>query len=361
MDPPAGVVRKALLAWYRRRRRDLPWRRTQDPYRILVAEVLLQRTRVVSGGPYYERFLERFPDVRSLAHAPEEDVLRAWEGLGFYRRARNLHAAARAIAEDYGGVIPHDAVALETLPGIGPYTAGAIASIAFSERVAAVDGNATRVLARLYAIEDDVTRGPGDARIRDLARSLVPAERPGEFNQALMELGATVCHPRAPDCCRCPLEACCLARRRGIEVSLPRRPRARQMITVPVVFALLESKGRVLLIPRPPGGLLAGLWSLPGGEKPLRTDDREILVATVLAQTGLRTQVGPRVTRINQMFSHRRWAGAIYRCEPMNPEGIAPPARWVDRGELASLPVVPAHRKTIEAEARLASIGPPHS
>lgn len=347
MAPSDENVRSRLMDWYRRRRRDLPWRRTRDPFPILVAEVLLQRTQVATGLPYYERFLVRFPDVRSLADASEDEVLRAWEGLGFYRRARDLHVAARAIVDRHGGQIPRDAATLETLPGIGPYTAGAVASIAFGERVPAVDGNATRVLARLYRVEDDVTRGNGRARIRDLAASLVPRVNPGEFNQALMELGATVCRPLAPRCSSCPLESLCLAHRAGVEASLPRRPRVREAPVVPVAFALLESEGRTLLVRRPRGGLLAGLWSLPGGELRLRAKASEALVADILDQTGLRARIGAPIARVDHTFSHRVWKGAIYRCEPIEREELAAEARWVGPEERRTLPIVPFHRAVI--------------
>jgi len=187
-----------LLPWYREHRRDLSFRRTRDPYAILVAEVLLQRTRIASGLPYFERFMAAFPTVVDLAAAPEERVLKAWEGLGFYGRARNLHRAAKAVVADHGGRIPGTFARLRELPGIGDYTAGAVASIAFGERVPAVDGNAIRVLARVFRLRGDLTRGDARRGLVGIAADLVPPGEPGTFNQALMELGATVCTPRRP-------------------------------------------------------------------------------------------------------------------------------------------------------------------
>src|SRR3989475_2479111 len=211
-DPSPTEVRTRLLAWYDANRRDLPWRRTRDPYRILVAEYLLQRTRIASGTPYYERFLERFPTVRDLAAAPLDDVLAVWEGLGFYGRARDLHAAAQSIVNRHRGQIPRSYDGLASLPGIGPYTAGAVASIAFGIPVPAVDGNVTRVIARVFRIRDDVTTGTVRRRIAEIAARLVPSDPPGAVNQTMMELGATIFTPLAPACPKCPLQRRRLAR-----------------------------------------------------------------------------------------------------------------------------------------------------
>ncbi len=341
-----------LLAWFDAGHRDMPWRRAKDPYRILLAEYLLQRTRVVSGMPYYERFLERFPDVAALAAAREEEVLQAWEGLGFYRRARNLHAAAKVIVRDYGGHIPSDSATLATLPGIGPYTAGAVASIAFGERVPAVDGNATRVLSRLFRVEVDVTTPPGRAQIEGIARAMVPADRPGAFNQALMDLGSTVCTPRRPACVPCPMAAVCLARRAGVQSSLPRMPARRPPVSVPVSFAYVRSRGRTLLIRRPDGDLLGGLWALPGGEIPSERRARDALQRLVAEQAGVRVQVRDAVAPIAHTFSHRRWSGSVFRCTARGRSRASPSVRWAADDELSRLPLVPGHRKLL---AELAS------
>lgn len=341
------MIQERLLAWFDASHRDMPWRHTKDPYRILVAEVLLQRTRVVSGTPFYERFVSRFPTVQALAAASEDEVLQAWEGLGYYRRARHLHTAAKTIVRDYHGRVPSTATALGALPGIGPYTAGAVASIAFGEPVPAVDGNVTRVLARLFAVETDVTVQAGRSRIAELARELVPGRRPGAFNQALMELGATVCTPTRPSCPTCPLGELCLACQAGLQDSLPRTRAARPPKTVTVAFAFVRSRGRTLLVRRGDAGLLGGLWSLPGGEVPTGSDGRAMLRDLVAAQTGLHIDVREEVAQIAHTFSHRRWTGSVYRCVPVRRREPSAAARWLTPQETRAMPLVPAHRQIL--------------
>lgn len=342
----------------------MPWRRTRDPYRILLAEYLLQRTRVASGTPYYERFVERFPDVASLAAASPEEVLRAWEGLGYYRRARNLHAAAKTIVREHGGHIPSDAATLATLPGIGPYTAGAVASIAFGERVPAVDGNVTRVVSRLFRVEEDVTTASGRRRIQGLAASLVPPARAGAFNQALMELGSSICTPRRPGCPSCPLHGVCLARAAGVQGKLPRTPPARRPRTVPVAFAYIRSREGVLLVRRPDSEILGGLWSFPGGEIPAEGDGPSHLRALVAAQTRLRVDVREDMARVARTFSHRRWSGRVYRCIPRGGQIRTPGVRWVSNKDASALPLVPDHRRLLAEFASrqpLESFAPPRA
>lgn len=347
-DPSPEDIRARLLAWYDVNRRDLPWRRTRDPYRILLAEYLLQRTRIASGTPYYEQFLARFPTVRDVAAASLDDVLTVWEGLGFYGRARNLHTAARAIVERHRGEIPRSFDDLKALPGVGPYTAGAVASIAFGIPVPAVDGNVTRVIARLFRIREDVTKGVARRHIGEIAGRLVPPERPGAFNQAMMELGATVCTPSSPACIRCPLENLCLARAAGEERELPVSPRPRSPPVVPVVFGLVIADGRVLLVRRPRGQLLGGLWALPGGER-TGSSEKEDLVAAIRSQTGVEVRVGSRWSRVDRTFSHRKWSGSIYRCTPRHSATERDAIRWVPRDEALRLPLVPFHRDAIKA------------
>ncbi len=258
----AASLRRRLLAHYDTHRRPLPWRASRDPYRVLVAEVMLQQTTVAAVIPYYQRFLARFPDARRLASARQEEVLRHWAGLGYYRRARSLHQACREVVQSHNGRFPADPQELERLPGIGAYTAGAVASIAFGRGVPAVDGNVERVLSRLAAV-----RGRDAAarrRLREAARSLVDGPRPGDVNQALMDLGATLCAPRAPACADCPLRRSCAARDEGRPEMYP-APRRRPAAEARRGWSLLvQVKEGVLLVRRPPGGILAGLWELPG-------------------------------------------------------------------------------------------------
>ena len=255
-------ITSALLEWYDRCARDLPWRGFHDAYRTWVSEAMLQQTRVETVLDYYPRFLSRFPTLSALASAPETDVLKEWEGLGYYSRARNLHKGAQQVMDEYGGELPSDPALLVKIHGIGPYSAGAIASIAYDVRVPAVDGNVIRVLSRLYGIRTNA-REPGTRRrIEGLAAELVPAERPGDHNQAVMDLGATVCVPGTPDCAACPLSAFCDACRAGDAADLPLLPGARPQRVIHYAVLLILSGGRVLMRRRTER-LLQGLWVFP--------------------------------------------------------------------------------------------------
>ena len=263
----ADFFASALLEWYAANKRDLPWRQDRDPYRIWVSEVMLQQTRVDTVIPYYERFMRRFPTIKDLAEAPEEEVLKLWEGLGYYSRARNLQAGARQVVERHGGVVPDDKAALSALRGIGPYTAGAILSIAFGKPEPAVDGNVMRVLSRYFLLEDDVAKPSARARIERLAASFIPAGQAGDFNQAVMELGALVCTPKSPGCLLCPVLARCAGRAAGRERELPVKSKQKPPRPELRLAALVEGRGRhagkVLVRRRPDSGLLARMWELP--------------------------------------------------------------------------------------------------
>jgi A/G-specific adenine glycosylase len=258
-------MQATLLEWYARWRRDLPWRNVCDPYAIWLSETMLQQTRVDTVIPYYERFLRKLPTIEALAEAREEDVLALWSGLGYYRRARMLHAAAKVVAGTRGGRLPSSVEELRRLDGVGRYTAGAVASIAFGKRAAVVDGNVARVISRLFAIEDDIKRAPGQERVWRIAQNMVSEVDgdPGDWNQALMELGATICLPRGPKCKACPVAAECLAKARGIEASLPRTSAKAQPVAVRRVAIVLSSPSRVLVAHRRVGLLFGGLWEPP--------------------------------------------------------------------------------------------------
>ncbi len=252
-----------LLTWFDSVRRDLPWRGTKDPYAILVSELMLQQTQVQTVLPYYQRFMQRFPDLCTLALASQEEVLRYWSGLGYYRRGRNLHRAAQTILSEHGGTIPSEKGQLLSLPGIGEYTAGAVLSIAFDQSVPLVDGNVERVLARFFAMDKDIATPEGKKTIWKLAESLVPAARPGCHNQALMELGATVCLPTHPKCQECPLSGECQALSLGKVLELPIKTRRTQREKVLEAVLLVECEGQWLLTNRNEEGLYAGLWQFP--------------------------------------------------------------------------------------------------
>jgi len=297
-------VRRALLTWYDDNKRDLPWRRTRDPYAIWVAEVMLQQTRVETVIPYWEKFLARWPDARALAGAPLDDVLAAWSGLGYYRRARLLHKGAQHVAEAHSGSIPADVEAIRAIPGVGAYTTGAIASQAFDMPAALVDGNVARALSRLFAIEEDVKKGKGLARTWKHAEELVKGERPGALNNALMELGATVCVPREPRCLLCPVRAHCVARKEGREKTLPVatdkpvRPRIRE------IAAVLTVKGHEgsVLVRRVPEGLFGGMWEPPR----VAATDRHAARAELEATLGVSITLDRRPSRkVEHVLTHR--------------------------------------------------------
>lgn len=278
-DSAVVAIRGALLAFFDASARPLPWRKTRDPYAVWVSEVMSQQTRVETVIPYYDRWLSRFPDVAALAGAAEDDVLKAWEGLGYYSRARNLHAAARLVRERYGGALPDSYDALRTLPGVGDYTAGAVSSIAFGGRHPAVDGNVRRVLSRLLDHP-----APPAALLRNVAGALVPAERPGDFNQALMELGATFCTPRAPRCSRCPVMHHCAARAAGTQEERPQPKAGKPIPTFDMATAIVRTTdARLLVVRRPRGGLLGGMWCFPAVE--VRPGDDPARSALDLART----------------------------------------------------------------------------
>jgi A/G-specific adenine glycosylase len=265
-DPPADTT-KALLAWYDGHRRELPWRAPPgarpDPYQVWLSEIMLQQTTVAAVKPYFAAFLMRWPSVAHLSQASGNEVLREWAGLGYYSRARNLHACAKIVAEEFGGEFPRTESALLQLPGIGPCTAAAIAAIAFGEPAAAVDGNIARVVARLFAIRTPLPAAK--ARIKAKASQLVPRERPGDFTQALMDLGATLCFPKNPSCKSCPLQSFCLAHASGDPAALPHKaPRRKKPVRHGAIFFIQRADGAVLVRTRPPNGLLGGMTEFPG-------------------------------------------------------------------------------------------------
>lgn len=344
VDVPA--FRRRLLRWYRAAARDMPWRRTRDPYAIWVAEVMLQQTRVDVATPYYERWMERFPTVGALAAADLEDVLRAWSGLGYYSRARSLHEAATIVVAEHGGHVPASAEGLVALPGIGAYTAAAIASIAHGEPIAVVDGNVERVVARLALLRGDPKRAANARTIRSLAGSWLAPRAAGAWNQAMMELGATVCTPRSPRCDVCPVAVLCAAKAAGMQAQVPANRKAAPPRVERPRFAVVQQAGRVLLVRNPGKGLLAGMWSLPGGSgaRPLATLVRE--------QSGVTIRVQGRAARARHQFSHRTWDMTV-RCAHVT-GGVAArgphrEVRWVLAAALAGEALPAAMRTALAA------------
>jgi A/G-specific adenine glycosylase len=296
-----------LLAWWDAGHADLPWRDSRDPYAIWIAEVMLQQTQITTVIPYYERWLARFPTVATLAAASLDEVLKMWEGLGYYSRARNLHAAAQQIVAEHVGRLPESAAALRALPGIGPYTAGAVASIAFDEPVPVLDGNVIRVLSRLVDLEADVTETATKKELWRLAASLVPDGRPGDYNQALMELGQRICVPAAPACHRCPLADLCLARARGTQLERPVRPPRRNTPHYDVVAGVIyRDDGAFLIARRPPQGLLGGLWEFPGGKQEEGESLPAALRREIREELAIDIAVGRPLGAIKHAYTHFR-------------------------------------------------------
>jgi A/G-specific adenine glycosylase len=344
-DSPGASPARALLDWYDAHRRPLPWREGNDPYRVWLSEVMLQQTRVETVLPYYRRFLDRFPTVADLAAAELDEVLAQWSGLGYYRRARQLHAAARAVT--IRGGFPRTAQGLRELPGIGGYTAAAVASIAFGEPVAVLDGNVERVTARLLALDGDPKRAALRRRLAAVATGLLDPARPGDGNQALMELGATVCTPRRPDCPRCPLAPGCAARRAGDPERWPVPRRRREPVRVRLVAAVAEEDGRVLLYRRPErSSLLAGIWELPwfelDGAGAAAADPTAAGPPLLAARYGGRWCLGEPLATVRHGITHRAIEAEARRAR-VDPSGdeIAegPEAGWFTAEERAALPL----------------------
>lgn len=314
-----------LLEWYDRSKRDLPWRRQRDPYLIWVSEIMLQQTRVDTVIPYFQRFIERFPTLKDLAEAPEEDVLKCWEGLGYYSRARNLQAAARQVMERHDGVVPANKADVAALKGVGPYTTGAILSIAFNQPEPAVDGNVMRVLSRYFLIRDDIMKTGTRTLMEELAAGLIPRGRASDFNQALMELGALVCTPKSPQCLVCPVMAHCAARIEGVEETLPVKSKAKPPRPEYRLVALVEGDGEhaghVLVRRRPDTGLLARMWELPhipaaaiAGEGAGLPDGPAMdRLAAELAAAGVPAQPLEAFMDAEHTFSHIHWNLRVFR------------------------------------------------
>ena len=304
-------ITASLLSWYDRCARVLPWRGFHDAYRTWVSEAMLQQTRVETVLSYYPRFLERFPTLSSLAEADEADVLKAWEGLGYYSRARNLWKGAKQVMAEYGGLLPREPEKLRQICGIGPYSAGAIASIAYDIPVPAVDGNVIRVISRLYGIRTDALENETRRRIESIAASLVPAERPGDHNQAVMDLGATVCIPGTPDCRRCPLSAFCDAFHAGDAAELPVLPKSKPQKSIPYAVLLIRSSGRILMRMRTER-LLQGLWCFPMIEGDFSPDE-----LTLQIRKRFRLSVSNPVDAgcARHVFTHQIWQMHIYETD----------------------------------------------
>lgn len=346
-------VAERVLRWYARHRRDLPWRNTRDPYAVWVSEIMLQQTRVQTVLRYYHRFLSRFPTVHDLAAASPEDVLKAWENLGYYARARNLHAAAREIVACFHGVLPEGEKELLLLPGIGPYTAAAIASIAYGEKTPALDGNVRRVLCRLFAVQEPFDPIRIQKSLRTLAEELIPEMDPGGFNQGLMDLGAALCTPRKPSCAACPLKMLCRAAIMGIQETLPARGKRPGIPLREMVAAVLENgRGGYLVVQRAPVGLLGGLWGFPAGDRPPRRSRKQALIQAVQENLGIRLACVGKWVTVKHVYTHFKVTlhTCVCRIEEGKPRSTGYQRwRWAGPEDLLSLPFARVDQKIMQA------------
>ena len=329
----------------------MPWRNRPTPYAVWVSEIMLQQTQVATVIPYFRRFVRRFPSVRRLAGARQQSVLKAWEGLGYYTRARNLHRAAREVARYHHGRIPATAGELQALPGIGAYTAAAIASICFNEPIAVVDGNVTRVFTRFLGIARMSTSPRVRKEIVEFLSRCIPAAAPGDFNQAMMELGATVCRPRNPDCRACPLSRQCVALKTGRTAILPARPPARKIPQYEIAVGIVRKKNKVLIARRRSDQMLGGLWEFPGGKRRRGESLAETVRREIREETGVRVRVGKRLCLVQHAYSHFRIRLHAFECAYRSGTASARASdevRWAPVDSLKKYPFPVANRRILD-------------
>ncbi|MDZ7758654.1 MAG: A/G-specific adenine glycosylase [Desulfovermiculus sp.] len=350
---PASDLSSKLLAWYRQNRRDLPWRRDPSPYRVWISEIMLQQTQVDRVVSYFLNWMTVFPHVRAVAEASEDKVLKAWEGLGYYTRARNIRTAAQTLCTTYGQELPSDLPSLLALPGIGPYTAAAIASLAFNQPIPVVEANVQRVMARILNISEPIKSAPVQRRVHQAVQALIPERDSRSLNQALMELGALVCQPRNPSCLLCPAAEDCRSLALDAVHKCPVLPPKVGSTALQVTAGVLVENGRILIQKRPPQGLMANLWEFPGGKVQTGEGPKQALIREFLEELELEVRVGHKITVIRHSYTRFRITLHIYWCQPAR-SGQEPvlhaatEARWASPGELSQYPFPAADRKLIQ-------------
>jgi A/G-specific adenine glycosylase len=347
LSPGHLAARRRLLAWFAKHQRDLPWRRDRDPYRIWVSEAMLQQTQVATVVPYFERFLAALPTLHSLAQASEQEVLRLWEGLGYYRRARDLHRAARQLVTQQAGRLPDDPEVWRQLPGIGRYMLGAILSQAFDRPLPIVEANSERVLCRLFGQAADPRKGPTRRWLWQVAESILPRQRVGEFNQALMELGALICTPAAPQCGSCPLAAACVTRQLGLQDQIPARGSRPEVVAVRESAVVVCRGPRVLLVQRPPHGRWAGMWEFPHGEL-APGDSHERTALRLAEEAGLTVDLRAELETIRHGVTHHRITMVCFEaqhCAGAFRSSFYQKCRWLLPAELQDYPVSAPQRR----------------
>lgn len=338
------MFRKNLVEWYEANKRSLPWRETNDPYAIWVSEIMLQQTKVDTVISYYNNFMNRFPTVYELAAADEQDVLKEWEGLGYYSRARNLHAAAKEVVEKYEGKVPNNPDELGKLKGIGPYTKGAISSIAFQLPEPAVDGNVMRVLSRVLLIEDNISDSKTRKRFEVIVRELICKENPSSFNQGLMDLGATICTPTSPACLLCPVQDVCRAFTQGKEEQLPIKLKQKKSKRKKyVVIVLYDEDGKIAIEQRASEGLLANMWQFLMIEK--ATMRKKDITYLINEKYGFNVEIEEKIGEVNHVFSHLIWDLQVWKAKCINKQGSNDKIKFVTNSELEKFPFPVSHQK----------------
>ncbi len=344
-------IHHCLLIWYDQHARELPWRENRNPYRVWVSEIMLQQTQVVTVVPYFQRFMEKFPDVAKLASSQLEEVYKIWQGLGYYSRARHLHQAAKQIVNKFSNQLPDNFPDLLSLPGIGRYTAGAILSIAYDQPTAILDGNVIRVLCRLFQIEEEPASSQVRNRLWGISEELVCRERPGDFNQALMELGAMVCTPKQPGCQECPLQSICRAKKSNNQGRLPVKRVKTKVPHYTIGIGVIQKGNRVLIGQRLPDGLLGGLWEFPGGKQEAEESIEQTIVRECNEEMGIEIKPTEYLMTVKHAYSHFRVTLIVWICRHI--KGRARPlgcqqCRWIALGQLGEYPFPTANRKIID-------------
>ncbi len=342
----------AVLDWYTEHKRSMPWRETKDPYKIWISEIMLQQTRVDQAWPYFERFISEFPTVFDLAEAEQQRVMKAWEGLGYYSRARNLHAAAKSIVADYGGKLPEEYEEIIKLKGIGPYTAAAITSIAFGKPNAVVDGNVIRVITRYFGIEDDIRSTRTTKAVQQHVDELISQEQPAAFNQGLMEIGSTVCKPANPDCLTCPIQVGCVATKTAKTEVIPYKSPAKKKPHKHIGVGIIEHEdGKVLIALRPEDVMLGGLWEFPGGKQEEGETIRQTVERELQEELGVKIHAYKEFMKLKHVYSHFSITLHAFLCKLISGEPkpkSSQEIRWVEISELEQYPFPKANKQLTE-------------
>ncbi len=338
-----------LITWFKTNQRDLPWRQDQDPYKVWVSEIMLQQTRVDTVIPFFNRFIDKFPTIEALASAEEGDVLKAWEGLGYYSRARNLQAAVREVEQEYNSIVPNSKAEISKLKGVGPYTSGAILSIAYGIPEPAVDGNVMRVISRIFTSYDDIGKDKTRKKIEVMIAELICREDPSSFNQGLMELGALICTPTSPSCTVCPVQNHCEAYKRNVQTELPVKVKKTKSKAKKLVCGFVKNEqGQVLIHQRPNKGLLASLWEFPNVEITEGVPLKAQLTQFLRDEYYINTSVGEEIFHVEHVFSHLKWNVSVFEVELLSMEkSLNERSKWVSRSEIKQYPFPVSHQKII--------------